>query len=190
MLPVPGRPDGALVFRTESISQLPPPLRDRVRVRAQQHNRGNDDEDSIDDTEPEREFRHLGGNWWCGFDGPGFNANSWQDVSELVHLLYPAKQVPYPSFITTAERAATERELKALTAIGAARSYLATEVLVWARARPKDPNVPEALALVVEGWRWSCGESDNWQLAQKAFQILRQQYTATDWAQRTKYWYK
>ena len=154
--------------------------------------RGADDENTIDDEEPMRAFNHVGGNWWCAFEEPTFN-NSWQGVPEVINLLYPTKQVAYPAFITAAERATTEQELKALGTAGAARSYLAAEVLLWARARPKDPDVPEALALIVEGWRWnaSCfGESDNWQLAQRAFQTLHARYPDSVWAQRTKYWYK
>jgi hypothetical protein len=151
--------------------------------------RGLDDDDSIDDVEPARAFRHTGGNWWCGFEEPKLESR-WQGVPELINLLYPMQQVPYPAFITEAERTTTERELAALKAMGPARSYLAAEVLLWARARPKDPEVPEVLALAVDGWRWGCGDEDNWQLAQRAFATLQSRYSQSEWAQRTKYWYK
>jgi hypothetical protein len=151
--------------------------------------RGLDDDDSIEESEPARTFRHGGGNWWCGFDDPKLEGR-WQGVPELINVLYPRQQIPYPTFITEAERLANERELAALRAVGPARSYVAAEVLLWARARPKDPDVPEALALVVEGWRWGCGDNDNWQLAERAFATLHSRYPQTEWAQRTKYWYK
>jgi hypothetical protein len=150
---------------------------------------GPDDNYSYDEDEPLRKFDHLlGRTWWCGTET---QRAPYRDlVSESAALLYSSDEMPYPAFLSEAERAATERELQALRAIGPARSYLAAEVIKWARARPADPNVAEALALVVEGWRWNCGDNDKWSLAREAFRILHRQYPDSEWTQKTRYWYR
>ena len=150
---------------------------------------GPDDDYSMPVVEPVRAFDHLlRRTWWCGNEtGPPGDADR---PSELIGLLYPSRDLPYPAFVTAAERATTERELAALRALGPARSYLAQETIRWARARPGDPDVPEALALVIEGWRWNCGDDDKWQLAREAFTILHRRYPQSDWAKKTRYWYR
>ena len=59
------------------------------------------------------------------------------------------------AFISEAERATTGAELDALEATGVPRAYLATAAIEWARTRRTDPEAAEALALAIEGWRWS-----------------------------------
>jgi hypothetical protein len=111
--------------------------------------------------------------------------------SELIRLLYPSRRVPYPSFIADSERQAVERELDGLKSAGPARSYLAREVLNWVQERPNDPDVPEALALAVQGWRFAnCYDNGDWRLAERAFATLHQRYPQSEWARSTKYWYK
>jgi hypothetical protein len=150
---------------------------------------GPDDDFSYRVAEPVRTFDHLlRRTWWCGTE---MSATINRDeASETISLLYPARQVPYPAFLTDAERAAVERESQALTAIGPARSYLAQETIKWARANPAAAGAAEALALVVEGWRWNCGDNDKWQLAREAFGLLHRQYPESEWAKKTRYWYR
>jgi hypothetical protein len=150
---------------------------------------GPDDDFSYAVVEPVKKFDHLlRRTWWCGTEID--QSRSQDEVSESVALLYPSGDVPYPAFLTDSERAVVERELEALRAIGPARSYLARETIAWARATPQDANVAEALALVVEGWRWNCGDNDQWTLARQAFRILHGQYPQSEWARKTRYWYR
>jgi hypothetical protein len=150
---------------------------------------GPDDDFSFPLVEPVREFDHLlRRTWWCGpeMDLPRFT----DGTSESVALLHPSPYIPDPPFVSESDRAAAERELQALHAIGPARSYLATETIRWARTRPADPAAAEALARVVEGWRWNCGDNDTWQLPREAFRILHRQYPESEWAKKTRYWYR
>jgi len=105
-------------------------------------------------------------------------------------LLYDRGHVPYPAFMTEDDRTASEREIQALAAAGAARSYLGAEAVRWARAKPADPNLAEALSQVVWGWRFSCGDNEAWDVARQAFNSLHRLFPQSEWAQRTKYWYK
>jgi hypothetical protein len=109
-----------------------------------------------------------------------------------VEWLYPNRLVPYPAFLADTERAAVEREVNALVALGPARNYLAAEAIEWARAKPTDINAAEALARIVHGWRRSCADAgpSNWELSREAFQTLHRHFPRTEWAKRTKYWYK
>jgi hypothetical protein len=154
--------------------------------------RGLDHNETVDDIEPLRTFAQFGGNWWCGLpERDRFNAPVGSPSSELIRLLYPAGRVPYPSFITDSEREVTERELDTLKTTGPARSYLAREALTWARERPDDPDVPEALARAVRGWRFAnCYDDADWRMVERAFTTLHRRYPQSEWAKRTKYWYK
>jgi len=150
---------------------------------------GPDDDYSYAVVEPVRKFDHLlRRTWWCGTETekPRYSAGP----SESVALLYSTDDLPYPAFLPQAEREATTSELQALKAIGPARSYLAGEVIKWAREKPEDADVAEALALVVDGWRWNCGDDDKWTLAREAFRILHGQYPESEWAKKTRYWYR
>jgi hypothetical protein len=100
--------------------------------------------------------------------------------------------VPFPAFLTDTERAATDREIAALAAIGPARVYLAAEAIKWAKAAPGDIDDAEALARIIDGWRRSCanGEPGKWELSREAFRTLHRLYPGSEWAKRTMYWYK
>ena len=63
-----------------------------------------------------------------------------------------------------------------------------------AKQRPADPATAEALARVVEGWRFVCrgpspDDSAN-PLSQQAFAALHRLFPNSAAAQRTKYWYR
>jgi hypothetical protein len=154
--------------------------------------RGIDDEVSYQAADPLRTFDHtFSRNWWCGIeraseDGIYASAPS----SAVRELLYGKGEVPFPEFLTTAEREEVQRELNAMAALGPAPQYLAGEALKWVRGRPKDVDVAEALAQVVEGWRWTCpGATRDPQLARRSFETLHRLFPQSEWAKRTRYWY-
>ncbi|HEY3044565.1 MAG TPA: hypothetical protein VGJ39_11095 [Vicinamibacterales bacterium] len=152
---------------------------------------GIDDDVSYEVVDPAMKFDHtFHRNWWCGLDERIRSARIGAASSELAGLLYADRRVPYPVFITAGERTAAEREIQALAAAGAGRSYLGAEALKWARARPADPHVAEALAQTVEGWRFSCGDGEKWDIARQAFTTLHRLFPQSESAKRTKYWYK
>ena len=137
--------------------------------------------------EAARTFDHVfRRNWWCAFDqGDAADAIP----SEATELLFGSSEVPAPSFLTAADRAAAARERTALAALGPGPNYLADEAVKWARARPQDPEAAEMLALAVEGTRWGCTDARTTAASRRAFQTLHRLFPKTEWARRTKYWY-
>jgi len=152
--------------------------------------RGLDDNYSVDHDEPRRTFESFAAVWWCGAYPSVQQPAPGDAQSELIHYLYPSHNVPYPSFITAAERAAVDRERAALEAIGHATTYLAEAALEWARARPTDTEAAEALARIVAGWRRACRDVEKSELSRRSFQALHRQFPNSEWAKRTRYWYR
>ena len=149
--------------------------------------RGMDTDYSYALVEPARRFGHayFQKNWWC----PG----ELRPDSGSGSLTYGTDQpMPYPSFVTVAERANVDAELTALRALGEPRVFFMSTAIAWARARPADPLAAEALALSIEGWRWSaCDFSAGTKssLPSRAFALLHRQFPDSEWARRTRYWY-
>ena len=144
---------------------------------------GRDTDDSYARDTPSRQFgRAFARNWWCAVEaGTGDGAAR----------LLASDGVPFPPFITEAERRDTAREVEALTAAGTPRAFLAAAAVDWARRRRTDPEAAEALALAIEGWRWSpCGsDPEKSDLPRTAFALLHRQFPQSEWAKKTKYWY-
>ena len=144
---------------------------------------GRDTDESYPRDAPSRRFGHaFPRNWWCGID----------DRADGTALrLLAGEGVPFPVFVTEAERRDTASELDALKAVGVPRVYLTATAIDWARAQSTDPDAAEALALAVEGWRWSGCNSDGPKsdLPRRAFALLHRQFPDSEWAKRTKYWY-
>jgi hypothetical protein len=148
---------------------------------------GVEDDQSLRSNDPPKTFDHLfRRNWWCSFEpkGPERTAPN----TQLLSLLYQG-EVPPPSFLSADERAALDRELVALAAIGAAPTYLAREAVKWAVARPTDQDAAEALAHAVEGTRWGCTDQATSAASRAAFQTLHKLFPKSEWARKTKYWY-
>ena len=145
---------------------------------------GRDTDESYQHDTPSRRFgQRFPRNWWCRIeDGAGGTALP----------LLAGEGVPFPLFVTEAERRDTASELDALKAFGVPRVYLTGAAIDWARARRTDPEAAEALALAIEGWRWSScnvdGPKSN--LPRTAFALLHRQYPDSEWAKKTKYWYE
>ncbi|HXT70352.1 MAG TPA: hypothetical protein VN700_11385 [Vicinamibacterales bacterium] len=136
---------------------------------------------------------HIKKFWWCGF-GP---MQSWNvagpyeetPVTRLPEIVYQASRIPPPAVIDPADRVRATREFEALAAFGTAPNYLAREAITWAKSRPKDPDVAEALARAVTSTQYGCSDKQTGALSRQAFTVLHRQYPATEWAKRTKYWY-
>jgi hypothetical protein len=131
---------------------------------------------------PARRFDHVfKSNWWCGLAGP----------HETISEVFGSQPSPFPMFVSAAERTALERERLDLSAAGAGRAYLAAQAISWANDASADAAAAEALALAVEGWRWSyCQDEKPSDLPRRAFATLHRLFPASEWARRTKYWYQ
>ncbi len=109
-------------------------------------------------------------NWW-DLSNPG-------SVSEIA-----------PQFLPRPERTAGQKEWQRLQAEAVrAPDYLCRETLVWARAHPDDPRVPEALHLAVRTTRYTNGERST-TFPKQAFALLHTRYRKSKWAAMTPYWY-
>jgi hypothetical protein len=154
--------------------------------------RGGEDDFWFEVAEPAREFEHVfRRNWWCDVKG-GYHIAAMVGPSETVNLLYPDQRPATPAFVTAAERSAAERERRAILAEGPPAIFLAQAAIRMATQRPTDPSAAEALARVVDGWRFVCHDRDDSAnpLPQQAFALLHRLFPQSEAAQRTKYWYR
>lgn len=118
-------------------------------------------------------------NWWCRGD------SHWE-----AHTWHPQTELAVPPFAKTKEireRVAAERN-KLLAHNGAA-AYMLRGATEWAKARPRDERVAEALSMVIKDTRWTCRDDSTRRAASIAFATLQRLYPDTKWAKETPYWY-
>ncbi len=120
-------------------------------------------------------------NWWCA-EMPSEVASDERN-DDLPGL--PAA----PPFLSAADRAAAEREGKALEALGEGYDVIARRVLAWAKERPADPKVPEALYLASQRARYANCRQEKPNLSKATFDLLKKSYPQSEWAKVAKYWY-
>jgi len=126
-------------------------------------------------------------NWWCT---AAFAAETnAPEESEDQPKVAPGKE-PAPSFLTSAQLAAGEKEYATLAAFGAAPNYLSQQVIEWATKNPADPRVPEALHLAVKSSRYGCTDKQSGRWSKAAHDLLHRRYPNNDWAKKTPYWFK
>jgi len=133
-------------------------------------------------------------NWWCSFGGEKSKdegVNYYRSNSEMEG---PLKQLyekpPMASFIPAGERSQAAEEWKKLASLPAGPNYLTQQVITFARAHAEDPRAPEALHLAVRATRYGCTDDKTEALSKQAYDLLHARYPNTEWAKRTKYWYK
>jgi tetratricopeptide repeat protein len=124
-------------------------------------------------------------NWWCG---AAFQPADEEENREVLAFT-PGSTQPL-LFLSAAERASAERELKARRTLGAAPNYISDQVIKWANANPADPRVPEALHLAVTTTRYGCTDQNTGRWSKAAYDLLHRKYPNTSWAKKTKYWFK
>jgi hypothetical protein len=84
---------------------------------------------------------------------------------------------------TSADQIATLSKLKTAT------GYIGDWVLQRAENRPKDPELPWLLHVVVASTRGGCLDPDAKALSRKAFTVLHKRYKGSEWAVKTPYFY-
>jgi hypothetical protein len=131
-------------------------------------------------------------NWWCGF-GPMRHWTATGPYEEYPLTLLPetvgGNAIGPPAFLTTADRSRAATEFARLAALGTAPNYLATEAVAWAQQRPRDVEIPEALARAVAATRFGCSDGGTGPLSRHAFELLHHVYPASAWTKRTPYWF-
>ena len=114
-------------------------------------------------------------------DAYGYSTGCWNAGLEQ-------KSVRPLDFLTAEQRATASAEIKQLQLAKPWNAeFLLGATLDWARAKPDDPRVPEALHRAVKAARYRC--DSNRKLAQQAFSLLHRRYPKSPWTAQTKYWY-
>ena len=124
-------------------------------------------------------------NWWCTEVG--------HEVSDRVHEIpagFVQQKSPFsPAFLSTAELAAGASDWQKLASLSTAPYYLTQETLQWAKERPEDPRIPEALHFAVRTTRYGCDDRDVSSLSRQAFRLLHSRYPQSVWTKKTPYWF-
>ncbi len=124
-------------------------------------------------------------NWWCEY-GQVFSA---ADESAAASAKSNAKVSP-PDFLTAAQTSAASAEWKQLAALGTAPNYFCAQAVKWAALQPDDARAPEALHLAVRATRYGCANKQTGAFSKQAYDTLHRKYPKSEWAQKTKYWFK
>lgn len=118
-------------------------------------------------------------NWWCAFDTPApRRLNPWRSAP-----------IDFLDFLDEGQKAAAKEKWEKLSAIDTAPNYLCLQVIEWAKRKPDDPCVPEALHLAVKSTHFGCTDKETFKFSKQAFQLLHKRYPKSSWARKTKYWY-
>jgi hypothetical protein len=137
------------------------------------------------------EIDNFRDNWWC-IPGEGAKTDPGQNplpLSKPLRVLYQTGEPASPLFLDAEQKRRGQEEWRKLQHLGVAPNYLAEQVLAWAKDRPDDPRVAEALYLVIRSTRYGCKDKDTGGLSKASFQFLHAHYPKSEWAMKTKYWY-
>jgi hypothetical protein len=116
-------------------------------------------------------------NWWCSLP-----AGRWWHQD-------PAPAPPaLPAFLTREERKRWRAEYDKLVVQPNGTEYLAPAVLAWAKAHPRDAELPQALRMIVRSARGGCiTPSAKW-MGKAAFRHLHHYFPRSDAAKETRSW--
>ena len=93
------------------------------------------------------------------------------------------------NFLDSTDPKTRDSEMISLAELGSATSYFGKHVLAYSKIHPNDPQIPWLLHVVVISTRGSCVDADNGEISRRAFTLLHRKYGATEWAEKTPYWY-
>jgi hypothetical protein len=133
-----------------------------------------------------REYDICRANGWCG-----------EEATDFYQGCDAAKGPCGTRFISVEERRQVFQEREALGKLGKSPELLIRFTLDYAKRRPDDALVPEALHESVRQTRFArnyCGGVEDEskarsELSKQAFQLLRRKYAKTEWAKKTPYHY-
>jgi hypothetical protein len=149
---------------------------------------GADDERSKSGDEDLLETDSYRNNWWCELGQPGPHPPP--VLGDSLGLIYGQGEIPDASFLSAAEKRTLAEETAALQALPPGPVWMADQVLARAKTLPHDPNLPEALHLVVHMTRYSCYEQVRMgSYSRKAFELLHRRFPKSEWAAKTPYWF-
>ena len=111
----------------------------------------------------------------------------------------PSSALPTPPIFTPAEQQQAASEFARLKALPDSSDFFGQRVIDYAEQHPNDPDVPEALALVVRATHYDCQTFDpnvpydkrpRFSVTGKAaFELLHKRYPKSPWTAKTPYYY-
>ncbi|MCA9802789.1 MAG: hypothetical protein KC777_12530 [Cyanobacteria bacterium HKST-UBA02] len=119
-------------------------------------------------------------NWW-GTDEPSRGVMSSGSKDDALRVAR--------SFLSEAQIKEAEAEKQRLFGMGPAPNYLANQILTFARTNSGDPEVPEALHLVVKSTRYGDTDDKTTGYSKACFQYLHKTFPKSDWAKKTPYYF-
>ena len=125
--------------------------------------------------------------WGCGYGNPtGTDSGYDQPLAGVSNTL---------NFMKKEAVDAAQKERTQLLALPLRSEYLAPTLLAWAKQKPKDLEAPKALHFFVTYTRMECPYGNIHPLAKtsyskEAFELLHRIYPKSDWATKTKYYFK
>lgn len=120
-------------------------------------------------------------NWWSPTEINGKAPGDDKQLASEYHKIFPAQ--------SEIQRKTGLAEYAKIRALGPAPNFLAREVLQYAKIKPADPRIPEALHRVVRATKLGATDDQTSQFSKQAFQLLHKKYGNTTWAKQTKYFY-
>ena len=129
-------------------------------------------------------FDELRNNWWCKPWGQSQSSGE-------------AKPTPDPplGFMPADALSRADSEYQQLHQLPDSVVVIGQRVLDYAKGRPDDSNIPEALALVVRAGHYACqpysgsDKSEYTPVSKAAFELLHRRYPKSPWALKTPYYY-
>ncbi len=119
-----------------------------------------------------------------------FRNNWWGSNEKTAAGAGKETKIPEPKFPSSEQKSAAAKEFKALTAEGAAPTFLCRFVASYGRERPAAPGLPEALHLAVKSSRFGNVDNETGKYSKEAFQLLHRKFGKSEWAEKTPYWFK
>ena len=127
----------------------------------------------------------YGDNWWC----QNWERSRYGAAGNSVGASRPV-------FLSQSQAAETSRELGLLHRDRSAAAWIGGEIVEYAKANTNDPDVPEALYLVLRMIRYGCDRIDNYtpeeakrtenikDIRDEAARLLRQRYASSPWTRK------
>jgi hypothetical protein len=128
-------------------------------------------------------------NWWCSAAGASAqwfaNKYVWSQPSGGV----ADQKLTVPAFFSAADRDAGASEASRLAATSGPNLMLA-ETIAAVKLNPADSRNPEALHRTIMSVRYGCGDANTAKWSKAAFDLLHSRYPKSEWAAKTKFWFK
>ena len=135
---------------------------------------------------PLNELNDFRMNWWCSLSrGESLTA----DEAKAARGEMPPEELA-SNILTPDDLKKGISDRRKIEEAENAPNYLEPTVLAWAKAHKDDPRVPEALHLAVTAGHLSCSTEATAEYSKQAFNLLHKNYPNSEWAKKTKYWYK